>query len=170
MDEQDNYKKIICQKKERRASSGLSSTDTEANVPVYECNLSKENESQFAKHTASKKPSSSNGYYLKHYKILKLIGEGSFGKVFLVKDIKDDKLYAMKVLEKAEIIERGFAENTKLEQLILASVNHPNIVRLVTSFQTNTKLFLVLEYCPGNLNSLILLRRRDFLPSSGWQI
>ena len=86
-----------------------------------------------------------------HFELLKVLGQGSFGKVFLVKkrsgrDAK--KIYAMKVLKKASLKIRD-RERTKLERNILADVRHPFIVELYYAMQTDGKLYLVLEFVKG---------------------
>lgn len=66
------------------------------------------------------------------FELLKVLGQGSFGKVFLVKKIKGPDagvLYAMKVLRKATLKVRD-RQRTKMERDILADVNHPFIVQL----------------------------------------
>ncbi len=67
-----------------------------------------------------------------HFELLKVLGEGSFGKVFLVRKITAPDagtLYAMKVLKKATLKVRD-RERTKMERNILAGINHPFIVGL----------------------------------------
>ena len=49
---------------------------------------------------------------------LKLVGKGSFGKVVLVKYFNNDKIYAMKILDKGEIIRRKQIKHTKTERLL----------------------------------------------------
>lgn len=49
----------------------------------------------------------------------KVIGRGTFGKVFMVRNIKSDKIFAMKVLKKEEIVERKQEKNTEAERFIL---------------------------------------------------
>jgi serum/glucocorticoid-regulated kinase 2 len=80
---------------------------------------------------------------------LKLVGKGSFAKVLQVKNKRNGHIYAMKVLDKAEIIRRKQVEHTLTEQAVLATLRHPFIVRLHYSFQTNRKLYLVLDYASG---------------------
>ncbi len=59
------------------------------------------------------------------------------------------KIYAMKILKKAEIEEKGQVENTKAEREILCEIRHPFIVRLRFAFQTDHKLYLVTDYYNG---------------------
>lgn len=86
---------------------------------------------------------------LEAFKIIKVIGKGSFGKVFLVRDKADNVLYAMKVLKKDYIIRKKQVEHTRTERSVLGYVHHPYIVGLHMAFQTADKLFFVLDYCAG---------------------
>ncbi|XP_018604860.1 ribosomal protein S6 kinase alpha-2 [Scleropages formosus] len=85
------------------------------------------------------------------FELLKVLGQGSYGKVFLVRKIKgSDKgqLYAMKVLKKATLKVRDRVRS-KMERDILAEVNHPFIVKLHYAFQTEGKLYLILDFLRG---------------------
>ncbi|XP_033229291.1 ribosomal protein S6 kinase 2 beta-like isoform X2 [Belonocnema kinseyi] len=86
-----------------------------------------------------------------HFELLKVLGQGSFGKVFLVRKVvgKDvGTLYAMKVLKKATLKVRDRVR-TKMERNILVDVEHPFIVRLHYAFQTEGKLYLILDFLRG---------------------
>ncbi|KAH7726828.1 ribosomal protein S6 kinase 2 alpha-like protein [Aphelenchoides avenae] len=86
-----------------------------------------------------------------HFELLKVLGQGSFGKVFLVRKIRGcdtGKLYAMKVLKKATLKVRD-RMRTKMERNILAQISHPFIVRLYYAFQTEGKLYLILGFLRG---------------------
>ena len=85
----------------------------------------------------------------KDFKIIKVIGRGSFGKVLLVKYLKDDRMYAMKILKKAEIKNTKQIIHTKTEREILARVDHDLIVKLKFAFQTVEKLYLVTDFMQG---------------------
>ncbi|XP_043552049.1 ribosomal protein S6 kinase alpha-2 isoform X2 [Chiloscyllium plagiosum] len=85
------------------------------------------------------------------FELLKVLGQGSYGKVFLVKKIKGSdagQLYAMKVLKKATLKVRDRVRS-KMERDILAEVNHPFIVKLHYAFQTEGKLYLILDFLRG---------------------
>lgn len=83
------------------------------------------------------------------FEIIKVIGKGSFGKVFLVRDKSNSVLYAMKVLKKEYIIRKNQVEHTKTERSVLGYVHHPFIVGLNMAFQTKANLFFILDYCAG---------------------
>lgn len=105
---------------------------------------------------------------LEDFELLRMLGAGSFGKVFLVKKKggrDDGTLYAMKVLTKATLKVRDRLR-TKAERDILVSARNPFIVRLHYAFQTSGKLYLVLTYVRGGdlftrLNSEVLFTERD---------
>ncbi|KAL4098784.1 hypothetical protein QTP88_023321 [Uroleucon formosanum] len=85
------------------------------------------------------------------FELLKVLGQGSFGKVFLVRKIvgpDNGTLYAMKVLKKATLKVRDRIR-TKMERNILVDVRHPFIVRLHYAFQTEGKLYLILDFLRG---------------------
>ncbi|KAA8915183.1 hypothetical protein TRICI_002678 [Trichomonascus ciferrii] len=80
---------------------------------------------------------------------VKLLGKGDVGKVYLVREKKSHHLYAMKVLSKKEMIARNKIKRALAEQEILATSNHPFIVTLYHSFQSDEHLYLCMEYCMG---------------------
>eukprot|EP00357_Protocruzia_adherens_P027917 CAMPEP_0115011738 /NCGR_PEP_ID=MMETSP0216-20121206/24250_1 /TAXON_ID=223996 /ORGANISM="Protocruzia adherens, Strain Boccale" /LENGTH=349 /DNA_ID=CAMNT_0002380521 /DNA_START=159 /DNA_END=1208 /DNA_ORIENTATION=- len=86
---------------------------------------------------------------MEDFTLLKVIGKGSYGKVFQVKKGDTNAIYAMKALKKSTLRKRNQIEHTKTERNIMEYIKHPFIVDLKYAFQTERKLFLVLEYCPG---------------------
>ncbi|RUS14496.1 kinase-like domain-containing protein [Endogone sp. FLAS-F59071] len=80
---------------------------------------------------------------------VKLLGKGDVGKVYLVKQKGSERLFAMKVLSKKEMIKRNKIKRALAEQEILATSNHPFIVTLYHSFQSEDYLYLCMEYCMG---------------------
>lgn len=86
---------------------------------------------------------------LKDFTLIQVIGKGSFGKVMLVRKNDTRAIYAMKVLNKDNVIKRNQVEHTKTERSVLEYIRHPFIVTLRFAFQTKLKLYFVLDYCPG---------------------
>ncbi|GAA5874747.1 hypothetical protein JCM16303_002970 [Sporobolomyces ruberrimus] len=80
---------------------------------------------------------------------IKLLGKGDVGKVYLVREKQSQTLYAMKVLSKKEMIKRNKIKRALAEEEILAGSNHPFIVTLYHSFQSDDYLYLCMEYCMG---------------------
>uniref|UniRef100_A0A1Q3G0T1 non-specific serine/threonine protein kinase n=1 Tax=Culex tarsalis TaxID=7177 RepID=A0A1Q3G0T1_CULTA len=88
------------------------------------------------------------------FKLLKVLGTGAYGKVFLVRKIggiDHNKLYAMKVLKKSTICQKKkTAEHTKTERQVLESIEHsPFLVTMHYAFQTDSKLHIILDYVSG---------------------
>ena len=82
------------------------------------------------------------------FQIIRRIGRGDVGSVHLVRLKGTNVLYAMKVLEKAEMVERNKLHRVRTEDTILSAVDHPFVATLFTSFQTGTSLHFVMEVRP----------------------
>ena len=100
---------------------------------------------------------------IKDFKKEKVIGKGSFGSVFLVRRIADNKIYALKtvILEKLNKKEQ---ENSVNEVRILASINHPNVIGYKEAFwdDKTSSLNIVMEYADdGDLQSKIIKMRNE---------
>lgn len=83
------------------------------------------------------------------FELLKILGKGAFGKVILAQKKDTKKIYAIKVLIKKHIIEQDQLDHTKAEKMILTHVNHPFLVGLDYAFQTDEKLYFVLQFMKG---------------------
>ena len=71
------------------------------------------------------------------FELDKVIGQGSFGKVFMVKPrwTNDATVYAMKVVKKEDVKRRNQMEHTKAERRIMAKITHPFVISLMFAFQ-----------------------------------
>lgn len=65
---------------------------------------------------------------LQDFIIRRMIGKGTFGKVFLVENAYSHKIYAMKCIRKDTVIDNEQFDNIKLEKDILFNIEHPFIV------------------------------------------
>ncbi|KXN87888.1 Serine/threonine-protein kinase SCH9 [Leucoagaricus sp. SymC.cos] len=84
------------------------------------------------------------------FEFLKLIGVGTFGKVFQVRKKDTRRIYAMKVLSKKEIVAKKEVAHTIGERKILQrSLESPFLVGLKFSFQTDSELYLVTDFKSG---------------------
>ena len=68
----------------------------------------------------------------------------------------------MKVLSKPNIVRRKQVEHTRTERRVLGAINHPFIVKLHYAFQTEDKLFFVLDYAAGGELFFHLSRMKKF--------
>jgi serine/threonine protein kinase len=83
------------------------------------------------------------------FEFLKVIGKGYFGKVSQVRYKEDQNIFALKTLKKNKLKEAKQIQHTKTERRILEFVNHPFIVSLKFAFQSETKLYLIMDYYNG---------------------
>jgi serum/glucocorticoid-regulated kinase 2 len=86
---------------------------------------------------------------LEEFITLKVLGRGSFGKVCLVEYTPTKDIYAMKSLKKDVLIDQDQIENTLLEKKILTSLDHPFLVGLVFCFQTEERIYFVMQFMRG---------------------
>uniref|UniRef100_A0A674C548 Rho-associated protein kinase 2 n=1 Tax=Salmo trutta TaxID=8032 RepID=A0A674C548_SALTR len=80
---------------------------------------------------------------------VKVIGRGAFGEVQLVRHKASQKVYAMKLLSKFEMIKRSDSAFFWEERDIMAFANSPWVVQLCCAFQDDRYLYMVMEYMPG---------------------
>ncbi|XP_016465245.2 CBL-interacting serine/threonine-protein kinase 12 [Nicotiana tabacum] len=86
---------------------------------------------------------------LGRYEIGKLLGHGTFAKVYLARNIKTNECVAIKVIDKEKILKVGLIAHIKREISILRRVRHPNIVQLYEVMATKAKIYFVMEYVKG---------------------
>merc|ERR1719336_2818174 len=96
------------------------------------------------------------------FDFLSVIGRGSFGKVMQVRHKTNKNIYAMKILRKKAIVARNQVEHTKSERKILQALQHPFLMKLRFAFQTDSKLYFVLDYYRGGELFFHLKKRRKF--------
>nr|XP_028577922.1 serine/threonine-protein kinase Nek5-like isoform X3 [Podarcis muralis] len=93
------------------------------------------------------------------YEVIKMIGEGSFGKVFLAKGKDNNQPCVIKEVNLTKM-PRKEKESSQKEVAVLSKMKHPNIVAFYTAFQENNKLYIIMEYCDGgDLMKRIILQR-----------
>ncbi len=83
------------------------------------------------------------------FKIIKVIGRGSYGKVCLVEFKQTKELFAMKSLKKNVLLDEDQVESTLLEKNILQSLDYPFLVGMVFCFQTEERVYFVLPFIQG---------------------
>ncbi|KAL6491298.1 hypothetical protein MHYP_G00016430 [Metynnis hypsauchen] len=83
------------------------------------------------------------------YEVVKVIGRGAFGEVQLVRHKATNKVYAMKLLSKFEMIKRSDSAFFWEERDIMAFANSSWVVQLFYAFQDDRYLYMVMEYMPG---------------------
>ena len=89
------------------------------------------------------------------YRILSPLGSGGFGSVYLAEDTWIDKKVALKVAHRQQGLDFGQLLH---EPRLLASLNHPTIVSVLTAEKDDGIFFIVMEYVPGETLEAIVLR------------
>ena len=84
----------------------------------------------------------------KKYKIKKLLGVGSYGRVFLAQNINTLEYIAMKEIPKTA--EDLLTDSEIMDEIeILKNLDHPDIVRIMEFYNTEESYYIINEYCPG---------------------
>ncbi|KAI8838212.1 hypothetical protein BJ741DRAFT_576979 [Chytriomyces cf. hyalinus JEL632] len=102
---------------------------------------------------------------IEDFEMLSVLGRGGYGKVMLVEEKSTKKLYAMKAIKKDQIIGSNDANALKLEKRIfqLASQSqHPYLVNMHSCFQSDTRVYFVMEYISGGDLMFHIMVKRNF--------
>lgn len=85
---------------------------------------------------------------MQHYEQVKYIGSGSFGKVDLVRNVKENREYVIKKIMTRDLQDKD-RENIKNEVGILQKLHHPNIVAYKDCFIEEDSFNIIMSYCEG---------------------
>jgi serine/threonine protein kinase len=84
------------------------------------------------------------------YEIVRELGHGGMGQVYLVRNVISDRIEAMKVLL-PDLVQQGELANRFMREIkLLASLEHPNIAQLRTAFTAENQLVMIMEYVQGD--------------------
>ncbi|KAH3763413.1 cAMP-dependent protein kinase [Pelomyxa schiedti] len=100
---------------------------------------------------------------LRDLRIIKTIGTGTFGDVFLVYCQKIHSYFALKVMRKTDILDLHQVDHIQSERCILLQVDHPFIIKLYKTFQDQERVFMLMEYAIGG-EVFSHLRRAERFP------
>ncbi|OAY69919.1 CBL-interacting protein kinase 7 [Ananas comosus] len=114
------------------------------------------------------KPGGGNGksrVLLGKYEVGRLLGRGTFAKVYHGRSVSDGSCVAVKVLDKPEVVGTGAGPRVLREVSAMRGLSHPNVLRLLEVMATRSKIYLVMELAPGgDLLSLLTRSRGGRLP------
>ena len=102
-------------------------------------------------------------YQASDFKIIKEVGEGSYGRVYLANRVKDGRKVAIKMLDKHHLIKSHKVEHVMREKRILTEFAHPNMIEIIGTFQDEDNLYFALSF-EENGDLIGLLNRMKFLP------
>jgi len=160
------YSNLITQHRERqerlrRLEESLSDKGLEESVIVEKRNLHAAKETEFLRLKRSR-------LGVDDFDPIKVIGKGAFGEVRLVQKVDTGHVYAMKILRKADMVEKEQVAHVRAERDILVEADHQWVVKMFYSFQDPCNLYLVMEFLPGG-DMMTLLMKKDILTEEAAQ-
>lgn len=162
-----DIKNVVTQKKDKKCNASYTKMPTTGQIPIqvylYGKNEKKENETNLNTTPVTTTQTSTapipevniklqfnnESAKIEDFKILKVLGRGSFGKVCLVEYIPKKELYAMKSLKKDVLLNQEQVENTLQEKIILSTMKHPFLVSLAFCFQTDDRIYFIMSFMRG---------------------
>ncbi|MBN1286888.1 MAG: serine/threonine protein kinase [Anaerolineae bacterium] len=99
----------------------------------------------------------------RHYRLIRIIGEGGMGKVWLAEDMHDGRMVAVKQLHPALASDPVKVRRFEREATLLRKLDHPNIVKVYAFFEERSRFYLVMRLVPGG-SLYDLIRRAGPLP------
>ncbi|EAR97251.2 plant dual-specificity MAP kinase kinase family domain protein (macronuclear) [Tetrahymena thermophila SB210] len=83
------------------------------------------------------------------FQVLDRLGKGAFGKVYKTKLQKTGQIFALKQMEKQQILKQGMVKQIQTEVKVMYSLDHPNIIKLYNHFEEDAYIYLMIEYASG---------------------
>lgn len=86
---------------------------------------------------------------MQRYELGKLLGQGTFAKVYQGRNLKSGQCVAIKVIDKEKVLKVGMIDQIKREISVMRRIRHPNIVQLYEVMASKTKIYFAMEYVKG---------------------
>lgn len=83
------------------------------------------------------------------YELGRMLGQGTFAKVYQARNLKTGESVAIKAMEKEKILKVGMIDQIKREISVMKLVRHPNVVQLYEVMASKTKIYFAMEYVKG---------------------
>ncbi|XP_068480242.1 CBL-interacting serine/threonine-protein kinase 9-like isoform X1 [Phaseolus vulgaris] len=90
-----------------------------------------------------------DGMVVGKYELGKTIGEGSFAKVKLARNVKSGNKVAIKILDRKHVLRHNMMEQLQREISTMKLINHPNVAKIFEVMASKTKIYIVLELLDG---------------------
>ncbi|KAF8042071.1 hypothetical protein BT93_A0616 [Corymbia citriodora subsp. variegata] len=89
------------------------------------------------------------GVLMRRYELGKLLGQGTFAKVYHARNISTGLSVAIKMIDKEKVFKVGMIDQIKREISVMRLIRHPHVVELHEVMATKTKIYFVMEYAKG---------------------
>ncbi|KAK7287138.1 hypothetical protein RIF29_00208 [Crotalaria pallida] len=86
---------------------------------------------------------------LQRYELGRLLGHGTFAKVYHARNLKTGMSVAIKVVDKEKVLKLGMTDQIKCEISVMKLVKHPHVIELYEVMASKTKIYIVMEYAKG---------------------
>ncbi|KDP21108.1 hypothetical protein JCGZ_21579 [Jatropha curcas] len=86
---------------------------------------------------------------MNRYEIGRLLGQGTFAKVYHARNLQSGQSVAIKIIDKQKVLKSGLIDQIKTEISVMRLVRHPNIVQLYEVMASKTKIYFAMEYVKG---------------------
>ncbi|XP_042755932.1 CBL-interacting protein kinase 5 [Lactuca sativa] len=86
---------------------------------------------------------------MQRYEIGRLLGQGTFAKVYYARNLKTNQSVAVKVIDKEQVMKVGLIDQIKREIAVMRLVKHPNVVQLYEVMASKSKIYFAMEYVRG---------------------
>jgi len=157
-----DIKNVVTQKEDKKKNPNYSKMPTTGQILMYEQNQKQDFPSEKKVEISYEKDKYQNKIQnaetqstkvdktakLEDFKIIKVIGRGSYGKICLVEH-KTKELYAMKSLKKNILLDHDQIENILQEKKILSTIKHPFLVSMSYCFQTTERVYFIMDFMRG---------------------
>lgn len=89
------------------------------------------------------------GVVMQKYEMGRLLGQGTFARVYYARSLKTGQSVAIKMIDKEKVLRKGLMEQIKREISVMAIVRHPYVVHLYEVMASKAKIYFVMEYAKG---------------------